>query len=65
MRIKCSEQIHIETSQDIGSVRGEGEEEKFIAPKFLRVPPNQTVQEGKVVRFDCRVTGRPYPEVSN
>lgn len=37
---------------------------KSLEPKFVRIPPHQTVQEGKLVRFDCRATGRPYPDVS-
>lgn len=37
---------------------------KALAPQFVRVPADQEVGEGKMVRFDCRVTGRPYPEVT-
>jgi len=37
---------------------------KALPPQFVRVPADQEVGEGKMVRFDCRVTGRPYPDVS-
>lgn len=39
------------------------ESSKALEPKFLSIPGDREVQEGKMVRFDCRVTGRPYPEV--
>lgn len=39
------------------------ETSKAMAPKFVQGPTDQAVQEGKMVRFDCRATGRPYPEV--
>lgn len=37
---------------------------KALPPQFVRVPADQEVGEGKMVRFDCRVTGRPYPDVT-
>jgi len=37
---------------------------KTLEPKFALVPRDRESQEGKMVRFDCRVTGRPYPEVT-
>lgn len=37
---------------------------KQLAPNFVRVCGDRDVTEGKMTRFDCRVTGRPYPEVS-
>lgn len=37
---------------------------KTIAPNFVRVCGDRDVTEGKMTRFDCRVTGRPYPEVT-
>ena len=40
------------------------EPNKALAPQFVRVPADQEVGEGKMVRFDCRVTGRPYPDVT-
>jgi hypothetical protein len=44
-------------------------EQKSMAPSFSSLPirtPNQTieVEEGKLLRLDCRVSGRPAPEVS-
>lgn len=38
-------------------------EAKNLEPKFVRGPSDREVQEGKLVRFEARVTGRPYPEV--
>lgn len=43
--------------------------EKALAPTFTRLPihtQNQTidVEEGKLLRLDCRVNGRPAPEVT-
>ncbi|XP_054275488.1 titin isoform X3 [Macrosteles quadrilineatus] len=37
---------------------------KMLAPNFVRVCNDRDVTEGKMTRFDCRVTGRPYPEVA-
>lgn len=37
---------------------------KSLAPNFLRVCTDREATEGKMTRFDCRVTGRPYPEVT-
>jgi len=42
----------------------EAEAGKSIAPTFVRVCNDRDAQEGKMTRFDCRVTGRPYPEVT-
>ncbi|KAJ9574747.1 hypothetical protein L9F63_008061, partial [Diploptera punctata] len=36
---------------------------KSLAPNFVRVCADREASEGKMTRFDCRVTGRPYPEV--
>lgn len=36
---------------------------KSMEPKFVRGPTDREVQEGRMVRFDARVSGRPYPEV--
>lgn len=38
-------------------------EGKTLAPNFVRVCADRDASEGKMTRFDCRVTGRPYPEV--
>lgn len=37
---------------------------KSLPPNFVRVCGDREVTEGKMTRFDCRVTGRPYPEVT-
>lgn len=37
---------------------------KALAPTFVKVFNDRETQEGKMTRFDCRVTGRPYPEVT-
>lgn len=50
-----SEAVVMETGEPSG---------KALAPQFVRVPADQEVGEGKMVRFDCRVTGRPYPDVT-
>lgn len=36
---------------------------KALAPTFVRTFQDRETSEGKMSRFDCRVTGRPYPEV--
>lgn len=36
----------------------------MLAPNFVRVCGDRDVTEGKMTRFDVRVTGKPYPEVS-
>lgn len=48
---------HIETTEAVDST-------KMLAPNFVRVCNDRDVTEGKMTRFDCRVTGRPYPEVA-
>jgi hypothetical protein len=35
-----------------------------IKPSFFMIPYDQESIEGKLVRFDCRVGGRPVPEVN-
>lgn len=55
---KISKQTQLETQT---SVEGDG---KSLAPNFVRVCSDRDAQEGKMTRFDCRVTGRPYPEVT-
>lgn len=47
----------IETTEAVDST-------KMLAPNFVRVCADRDVTEGKMTRFDCRVTGRPYPEVA-
>lgn len=38
--------------------------EKHYRPKFKEVPTDVFVKEGKLTRFDCRVTGRPPPDLT-
>ncbi|KAK2708337.1 titin-like [Artemia franciscana] len=37
---------------------------KSLGPQFVKMPSDVTVSEGKLVRLDCQVTGRPYPDVT-
>ncbi|XP_067120871.1 titin [Centruroides vittatus] len=36
---------------------------RTLKPNFVKVPTDKEITEGKMVRFDCRVSGRPFPEV--
>lgn len=36
----------------------------MISPNFVKACADRDVTEGKMTRFECRVTGRPYPEVT-
>jgi len=51
-------------SQQISQQESAEESGKSLAPNFLRVCTDREATEGKMTRFDCRVTGRPYPEVT-
>jgi len=35
-----------------------------LKPQFIRIPNDKEVAEGKLLKFDCRVSGRPTPDVS-
>jgi titin len=37
---------------------------KTLGPSFVRVFQDTNTTEGKLARFDCRLTGRPYPDVT-
>jgi hypothetical protein len=37
---------------------------KALAPTFMKVFQDRETTEGKMTRFDCRLTGRPYPDVT-
>lgn len=39
------------------------EQAKALAPAFIRGFNDRDVTEGKMTKFECRITGRPYPEV--
>ncbi|XP_055338080.1 LOW QUALITY PROTEIN: titin-like [Paramacrobiotus metropolitanus] len=41
----------------------EGTYDKSMAPRFVSVPPEAHIKEGQMFRLDCRVSGRPYPDV--
>ncbi|RWS20629.1 titin-like isoform X1, partial [Leptotrombidium deliense] len=43
---------------------GYEESNKSMKPHFYKIPANIEVTEGKMARFDCRVGGRPPPDVS-
>lgn len=51
-------------SQQISQTESVEDAGKSLAPNFLRVCTDREATEGKMTRFDCRVTGRPYPEVT-
>lgn len=52
-------QTQMETATSV-----ESDSSKSLPPNFVRVCSDRDAQEGKMTRFDCRVTGRPYPEVT-
>lgn len=37
--------------------------EKMLGPGFIKIPGDVECREGQLIRFDCRVSGRPYPDV--
>lgn len=39
------------------------EDSQALKPSFIKPPSDREVTEGHQVRFDCRVSGRPAPEV--
>uniref|UniRef100_A0AAZ1XSI6 Ig-like domain-containing protein n=1 Tax=Oreochromis aureus TaxID=47969 RepID=A0AAZ1XSI6_OREAU len=43
---------------------GSAIQEKCYAPRFLQVPPDLTVEEGRFCRIDFKVGGLPTPDVS-
>ncbi|CAI5651391.1 myopalladin isoform X1 [Oreochromis niloticus] len=43
---------------------GSAIQEKCYAPRFLQVPPDVTVEEGRFCRIDFKVGGLPTPDVS-
>lgn len=59
----CREYITRQTSQSTEQVV-EQSEGKMLPPNFVRVCQDRDVSEGKMTRFECRVTGRPYPDVT-
>lgn len=43
---------------------GSAIQEKCFAPRFLQVPPDLTVEEGRFCRIDFKVSGLPAPDIS-
>ncbi|XP_054706308.1 titin-like isoform X2 [Uloborus diversus] len=37
---------------------------RALKPNFVKIPGDKEVTEGKMVRFDLRVSGRPFPDVT-
>uniref|UniRef100_H2YNK4 Ig-like domain-containing protein n=1 Tax=Ciona savignyi TaxID=51511 RepID=H2YNK4_CIOSA len=37
--------------------------EKYFRPRFLKKPDSRECNEGETTRIDCKVTGRPLPDV--
>ncbi|XP_018337981.1 PREDICTED: titin isoform X9 [Trachymyrmex septentrionalis] len=51
-------------TQQIDSINESVDSSKVLPPNFVRTITDKEATEGKMTRFDCRVTGRPYPEVT-
>lgn len=58
----ASEQVVVAPSHEI--IETAAEATKALSPAFVTMIQDQETTEGKMARFDCRVTGRPYPEVA-
>lgn len=61
-------QISTTTMEQSSTMEQQSAASIAVAPSFTRIPatmPNSTIEieEGKLLRLDCRVTGRPAPEV--
>nr|XP_008113416.1 PREDICTED: palladin [Anolis carolinensis] len=50
-------------SRDSGD-ENEPTQERFFRPHFLQAPGDLIVQEGKLCRMDCKVSGLPTPDIS-
>ncbi|XP_018397088.1 PREDICTED: titin [Cyphomyrmex costatus] len=50
-------------TQQVDSINESVDSSKVLPPNFVRIITDKEATEGKMTRFDCRVTGRPYPEV--
>ncbi|KAM6220492.1 palladin isoform 2-T2 [Rhynchocyon petersi] len=50
-------------SRDSGE-ENEPIQERFFRPHFVQAPGDLTVQEGKLCRMDCKVSGLPTPDLS-
>ncbi|XP_017278644.1 palladin [Kryptolebias marmoratus] len=49
---------------DERSSEGSAIQEKCYAPRFLQIPPDLTVEEGRFCRIDFKVGGLPAPDIS-
>ncbi|XP_015244618.1 PREDICTED: palladin-like [Cyprinodon variegatus] len=49
---------------DERSNEGSAIQEKCFAPRFLQIPPDLTVEEGRFCRIDFKVRGLPAPDIS-
>ncbi|KAE8629976.1 hypothetical protein XENTR_v10000649 [Xenopus tropicalis] len=60
-------QLHVRRprsrSRDSGD-ENEPIQERFFRPHFLQAPGDLIVQEGKLCRMDCKVSGLPTPDLS-
>lgn len=63
--------LHVPTSQvrSRSSSRAEANDqdaiqEKFYPPRFIQVPENMSIEEGRFCRMDFKVSGLPAPDVS-
>lgn len=53
-----------ETSQGGRATEEEGLPDKSLAPKFVLIPNEVFTKEASLIRLNCRVSGRPYPDVT-
>lgn len=58
----AAEQVSMEP-RPVDNMAESAEAGKALPPAFVRGFQDRDATEGKMSRFDCRVTGRPYPEV--
>ncbi|KAF3821580.1 hypothetical protein GH733_009622, partial [Mirounga leonina] len=61
--------LQVPTSQVRSSSRGDVNDqdaiqEKFYPPRFIQVPENMSIEEGRFCRMDFKVSGLPAPDVS-
>lgn len=59
-----SKEVLRQSSQVESFTQESSESGKVLAPNFIRTCADRDVTEGKMTRFESRVTGRPYPEVT-
>lgn len=63
MHLSCYRASTLKSTQVESTTVVDSSDGKTLAPNFVRVCADREASEGKMTRFDCRVTGRPYPEV--